>query len=715
MGEIKTQLAVIGGGPAGVSAALTAARLGVETALVTNRPVLGGNSSSEIRVWTRGAVGGGNLFAEEMGVWGGLKLENLYRNPDANPVFWDEILLDQVLAQKNLQLFLNTDVFRVDMDGDRVAAVTGVQQGSEAMLCFRADYFIDATGDGTLGAKAGVPFHMGDEIAKRETLSSSILYYTRRESHPVPFIAPDYAYDLETIAGIVDRGGRVINECMSGSDCWWFEYGGIRDTIADAQDIALELKRLVMGVWNYIKNSGRFDAANYTLEWIGSLPGKRESRRMETAYCLTEQDILETREFPDGAFYGGWFLDSHPGGGMHDTGEENCVQIPVNIYQVPLRCLYHPGVPNLLFAGRNIGTERGAFFSSRIMNTCALSGQAAATLVAACQARNCSPSELSPQAVEDLRQTLLREDMFIPNVPGKDVADLAPLARITASSSHSGRAGAAAGEFSLESGGFVTFPALADGLVRLQIHCQKPTVLRAACFLSELPNRRRPGKEAGQLVWSLAPGVLDIEGSVPKQSAGMFCTWVFEPAEGVSLGLCKQERTGFLCGRADSPSYQEPMLDYVTPSPETLYGPDQACGDYTRPWGGPNQWCAAPGDQRPWLELQWPAAVEVREIRLYLDPDLNMELPSSRAQHWEKSHFYEARTGMPPRLVRNLRLSVRQADGSYDMAAQVRENCQRMVVLRLPQPVRTDVIRLDMDDTWGGESPAVYGVRVYGA
>ena len=104
MQTMRTQVAVIGGGPAGVCAAIAAARHGIQTMLVTDRPVLGGNSSSEIRVWTRGATGAGNLWAEEMGVWGELKLENLYRNSDANPVFWDETLLDAVQCEKNLTL-----------------------------------------------------------------------------------------------------------------------------------------------------------------------------------------------------------------------------------------------------------------------------------------------------------------------------------------------------------------------------------------------------------------------------------------------------------------------------------------------------------------------------------------------------------------------------------------------------------------------------------
>lgn len=167
MQTMRTQLAVIGGGPAGVCAAIAAARHGIQTMLVTDRPVLGGNSSSEIRVWTRGATGAGNLWAEEMGVWGELKLENLYRNSDANPVFWDETLLDAVLREKNLTLLLNTEIYEVELDAGRVAALHGVQQSSERQFHIEADYFIDATGDGTVSAKAGVPFSVGNGNMKR--------------------------------------------------------------------------------------------------------------------------------------------------------------------------------------------------------------------------------------------------------------------------------------------------------------------------------------------------------------------------------------------------------------------------------------------------------------------------------------------------------------------------------------------------------------------
>lgn len=720
MWELDTQLTVIGGGPAGVCAALSAARLGVPTVLIGNRPVLGGNSSSEIRVWTRGAVGAGNLFAEEMGVWGLLKLENLYKNPDANPVFWDEILLDAVLAQENLRLLLNTDVTEVERDKGQITAVLGTQQGTERRLRVRAKYFVDATGDGSIGARAGLPYYIGTQRVDdggqgtdAELLGSSILYYTRREDHPVRFVPPAYAYSLEKVERLIGSGGRVVSERLSGSDCWWFEYGGAHDTIAAAQDIAIELKRLVLGVWNYIKNSGKFDADCYTLDWIGSLPGKRESRRMETEYLLTQRDLLEGQQFPDGAFYGGWYMDLHPAGGILDSQADSCVQIPVHVYQIPLRCLYHGSVSNLLFAGRNIGTERDAFASSRIMNTCALSGQAAGTLAGICIARGRPPAELSPDGVEEVRQTLLREDMFIPGVPSADKTDLAPQALVSASSFHDGSAVPLSDGLELTDSAFAVFPGIAGGRVTLTLQSQTQTRLTGTLQAAMLPNRFLPGRDEGPFTWDLQPGEQQVELTVPESCGGRFCILRFDVAPGVRLALAEEHRAGFLCGHELRPEYASPMIQYRSGNGQDLYTPGQVLNGCSRPWGQPNQWCAAPTDRDPWLRLDWPAPITLRELRLYLDPDLTMELPSSRAQHWEESHHYALRAGMPPRLVKSIQAEALDGNGGWQAVWNTRENHQRLVVVRFSTPIKTSALRLRFPETWGKLSPAVYEVRAY--
>lgn len=724
MRDIKIDLAVIGAGPAGICAALSAARLGIKTVLIGNRPMLGGNSSSEIRVWTRGATGAGNLFAEEMGIWGLLKMQNLYMNPDANPVFWDEILLDAVLSQENLTLYLNTEVTDIQRNSAGLTAVFGSQQSSEARFRFDAKYYIDATGDGTIGAKAGLPYYMGtqriegesgESPLKTELLGSSILYYTRREDHPVRFVPPRYAYGMDEVERIIGCGGRVINEKFSGSDCWWFEYGGAQDTIRDSQDIALELKRLVLGVWNYIKNSGNFDAENYTLEWIGSIAGKRESRRMETEYLLTQADILEGREFADGAFYGGWYMDIHPAGGFQDTEKTNCIQIPVNVYQIPLRCLYHRSVPNLLFAGRNIGTERDAFVSSRVMNTCALSGQAAGTLAAVCIQKDHEPAGLDQASINKIRQTLLKEDMFIPGVAAEDNCDLAQTAEITASSQHDGSSGTVSRYMDLKDGGFGVFPGIGGKRVTIRLKSERAAArLTGKICSAMLPSHLRPGREEGQFNWELSAGEQSVTLVVPDGCNGRFCVLHFDAAPGVMLALTEEGRSGFICGQEQQPTYAEPAIAYEE-SVDTLYAPVNVGNGYSRPWGRPNQWCAAPDDREPWIQLDWKEPATIRELRLYLDPELSMELPSSRAKHWEKNHLYAPRPGMPAQLVKGLQIQMPVPGGQWRTIWESKENYQRMVEVRLPGEIETRTLRIRMTETWGGRSPAVYEIRIYGS
>lgn len=687
--EYQTQFAVIGGGLAGICAALAAARMGIDTVLVNNRPTLGGNSSSEVRVWTRGAVGAGNLFAEEMGLLGCLKLENLYKNPEANPVFWDEILLDAVLGQEHLTLFLNTDVTELSMEAGRVLAVSGAQQQTERRLSFKADIFLDATGDGTLGALAGVPWEQGEG----GTMGNSILFFTRREDHPVRFVPPDYAYGMEEIERLVGNGGRIVSEQMTGSDCWWFEFGGAQNTIDDAQQIGIELKRLVMGVWNYIKNSGKFDADCATLEWLGSLPGKRESRRMRTDYMPTARDILEGRRYDDSAFYGGWYIDSHPAGGMRDTEKEHCEQIPVPIYPLPLRSLYHSGVTNLLFAGRNIGVEREVFFSSRVMNTCALSGQAAGTLAAFCIRHGRSPGAERRASIGDIQRHLQREDMLIPGAVQEDPADLAAVAQVNASSFHTGGAGPFAGTLALNREAFAVFPALPGQETRFFVESSGAAVLTAGVYSAMLPNRLQPGQERSRCTWEVEAGCQALTWTVPADFPAAFCMLVWPPQPAVRLYLSRPLRTGFLCGWTDSPRFGEPALCYTRLQPG-LYTPDHVREGPNRPWGGINQWRTAPEDKTPWLELRWPKPVRPRELRLYLDPELSMELPSSRGSHWQESHKFAPRTAMPEQLLRDFEILLQREDGGWESVKRIRDNHQRMVSIPLPgKPVEAVLLQ----------------------
>ena len=698
---IRAELAVIGGGPAGVTAAISAARLGVDAILVTNRPVLGGNSSSEIRVWTRGAAGAGNLYAEEMGVWGALKLENLYKNPDANVVFWDEILLDAVLRQAHLRLYLNTDISALEMDGEKIEAVLGAQQGAQELLKIKAQYFLDATGDGVLGALAGVPYEQGP------SMGSSLLYQTRREDHNVPFVPPSFAAPMEEIEQILGNGGRILNENMSGSDCWWFELGGNMDTIRDAAQIDFKLRRLVMGVWNYVKNSRKFDADNCTLEWVGNLPGKRESRRMVTEYMLTEQDVRAQRVFPDTAFYGGWYLDSHPAEGAFSQ-EANCVQPPVSVYGVPFRCLYNSNFPNLLFAGRNIGTERGAYVSTRVMNTCALSGQAAATLIWECLKTEKAPAALSSGETRDAQAVLWREDMLLPGITPPD-NDLTAFCRVTASSAADGKAGKQSGTMSLREGGFVCYPGL-DAPCYLEMQAHQETELSATLYTSTLPHRAYDGTVLSEHRWIIPEGRSVIRLPVID---GCFCTLKF--AENTDAEICTMEkqRAGFLCGKKDSAVYQEPRLWYNAAESQTLYAAQNVCSGEHRIWNAPNLWQSAPDDLCPVLTLRWEKSVGIREIRLYLDPDLLMELPSSRTAHIEASHVYAPRTGMPAHLIRSMIVTAIDEQEAPLAVWNIEENIQRLLVLQLDEPQKISKLTMSIRSTWGAAAARIFRIAAY--
>lgn len=710
----RVQLAVVGGGPAGVTAAIAAARQGMNTLLVTNRPVLGGNSSSEIRVWARGAVGAGNLYAEEMGIWGELKLENLYRNPEGNPIFWDEVLLDAVLAESNLTLLLNTQVDTLHREGCRVCAVEGVQQGTEKKIMVEADWFLDATGDGTLGALAGLPYYLGERLVAPgqepeppfELLGSSLLFYTEKTEHPVAFHAPAYAWPREKVEALLQGGGRIVEPTMSGSDCWWFELGGRQNTIRDDGEIALELRRLVLGVWDYIKNSGSFDADCYTLSWIGSIPGKRESRRMVTDYLLRGQDVLQGRSFEDGAFYGGWYLDVHPAGGMLDADAPNCVQTPVPVYPIPLRCLYNSQVENLLFAGRCIGTEREAFFSTRVMDTCALSGQAAAMLAAACTMWHTVPGQMTKGQIAQLRQQLLKEDLFVPGLQGDERADQVYEAKLTVSSTHDGRAGAPAGAMSLAEGGFVTFPGM-DGTVLFSVTLHTPQTLRGILYGAPLPNVLCPGEKIREYCWELPAGDHILQVQAQEEC---FCTLVLEPAPGAELPLCQPLRTGFVCGKKDGTVCGEPMLEYEQPA--KLYGGKQLVNGYIRPWNSPNQWCAAPEDHEPCITLQWPQARALKQLRLYLDPDLCAERPSSHAAQWQASHKLTLHREMPAQLARDMTVEVSPDGRHWEPVWEQRENRKRLVIVPLPEKQKIQALRVRFTKTWGHRPVGVFALNI---
>ena len=440
------EVAVIGGGAAGICAAVAAARNGAKVVLVQDRPVLGGNSSSEIRVHLNGVNHlKDGLPERETGIIEEILLHNRFQNPQESFPVWDHVLYDFVTREPNLDLFLNTSAMKAEMEGEKIFAVHCWQLTTELEYTFKADLFIDCSGDGLIAATAGALYRTGREassefnekFAPKEAdgwqMGSTVLLGSRDMGRPMPYEPPSFTIPYEPR---VPSKKRKIIPFTEGY--WWVELGSEDDIIGEYEDTKHKLMGYAYGVWNYLKNSGKYpEADNYALDWVCSLPGKRESRRFIGDYILCEPDMLGYKDFEDAVAFGGWSLDEHNPGGIENLDE------PASYfhsrfgepYQIPFRSLYSKNVPNLLFAGRNISQTHIALSSSRIMATCALEGQAVGTAAALCMRKEILPRALGKNHINELQEQLLRDDAFIPNRPSHDSNDLAKNANLIFASS----------------------------------------------------------------------------------------------------------------------------------------------------------------------------------------------------------------------------------------------------------------------------------------
>lgn len=443
---LRTGVFIAGGGMSGVAAALAAARNGVEVILCQDRPVLGGNASSEVRMHVLGASLRGKELeteAREGGILEEIMLECAVRNPQRSANMLDLILYEKCRELPNLTLLLNTSVVGVRMDGERIVSAYANRESTEDRFVIEADIFADCTGDGRLGAEAGALFTTGREaadeygesmaLANRDAyrLGSSLLFTTRDTGRPMPFVAPQWARKFTE----EDLKYRPHKTWEYGY--WWVEFGGMLDTIKDNETIRDELLAIMMGVWDHIKNSGNHpDSATWALDWFGFLPGKRESRRFIGQHVLTQNDLEQAVDFEDIIAYGGWSMDTHPPGGIDANNSKPCTSPDTPyMYGIPLRALVSKNITNLMFAGRNISATHIAFSSTRVMATCAVMGEGLGTFAATAIKRKMTLDQAwrDKAAVQEAQQQLLRQGAFLPGLRLED-ANLAALAQITASS-----------------------------------------------------------------------------------------------------------------------------------------------------------------------------------------------------------------------------------------------------------------------------------------
>ena len=421
----RVQFCVIGGGLAGMCAAIAAARHGVKTLIMQERPVFGGNASSEIRMWVCGSP-----HQLETGLVEEFRLENLYRNTYVNFSVWDSILFEKVRFQKNLTSLLNCSCLSAEMDGSKIRSVTGWQMTTQQFHKVEADYFADCSGDSVLAPLTGAEFRLGREAESefgeslaqkapdRKTMGLSCLIQARETSSPKKFIPPSWAYCYPDDTQLSHRGHRIEGT----QNFWWMELGGEQDSIHDTEEIRDDLLKTAFGIWDHIKNHGDHGADNWELDWVGFLPGKRESRRYVGDYILHQADVQSGGHFDDTVAYGGWPIDDHHPGGLRYNGPPNINIVPKEPYGIPLRCLYSKNIGNLWFAGRNISTTHTGLSSTRVMATCATLGQAVGCAVsAAVKNGNLSPRETASNHIREIQDLLMDDDCWLPcfrrNIP----------------------------------------------------------------------------------------------------------------------------------------------------------------------------------------------------------------------------------------------------------------------------------------------------------
>jgi hypothetical protein len=408
-------LVVTGGGVAGICAAVSAARLGMKVALIHDRPVWGGNNSSEVRVHL-----GGRIALEPYPELGGIVKElSPEKGGNAQPAgqYEDEKKTAVIDGEPNITQFMNYRAFAVRMKGNTIRSITAkhIETGEE--LVFTAPLFADCTGDGTIGVLAGADFAMGRESkadfgeptapdeADELTMGSSVQWYSEEENAPTGFPVFNYGMDFNE---------ENVQRVTMGE--WTWETGMNLDQITDFERIRDYGLLVVYSNWSFLKNeySAKDRYANRKLGWVAYLSGKRESRRLLGDIILKEQDIVEQAPYPDGSAATSWSIDLHypdpENTGHFPGGEFKSIAVHQNIYPypIPYRCLYSRNVDNLFMAGRHISVTHVALGTVRVMRTTGMMGEVVGMAASLCKQHNEKPRGVYENRLEDLK-TLMKK------------------------------------------------------------------------------------------------------------------------------------------------------------------------------------------------------------------------------------------------------------------------------------------------------------------
>ena len=736
--RIDSDQVLVGGGQAGTCAAITAARAGITVVLVQDRPVLGGNASSEVRLWALGAtshMNNNNRWAREGGVIDELLVENMYRNREGNSLIFDTILLEKVVEEPNLTLLLNTAAVHVaKSDGETIESVTAFCSQNSTQYELYAPLFCDASGDGIVAFQAGAAFRMGaeasDEFGEKFApseeygylLGHSIYFYSKDIGVPVEFVPPSYA--LEDITQIPRF--RSFNTATDGCRLWWIEYGGRLDTVHETETIKWQLWKVVYGVWNYIKNSGEFpDAETLTLEWVGQIPGKRESRRFEGDTMMIQQDIIEQRHHYDAISFGGWSIDLHPADGVFSE-RPGCDQWHAKgVYQVPYRTQYSKNIRNLFIAGRIMSASHVAFGSTRVMLTLASAAQSVGMAAAHCIQHGLLPRDIAqPGRIELLQRDLQRVGQFIPQFKLEDAEDLVKTATINASSKLCLEKLPDDGPRHRLQRPYAQMLPLQRGRVpgmTIWADADEATSLDVQLRISSRRDNYTPDITLKSLQIDLAAGdnqalELDFAQLIDDSRYAFVCVMT-NPL--VQLHLSDQRITGLLAlqyWRSQQPQHDIGVesFEFWTPprrpgghniamafsQPINGFDAQNIGNGLARPTSAVNAWVAEPDDPAPKLDIRWAYPQSISQATLMFDSDFDHAMETSLRGHPES---------VMPFTVKHYRLG----DGNGRVFAEVTDNHQTINQIRFDEPVETDQLRVEVLEMQGEAPAAIFGLQCY--
>lgn len=715
MSTHKVDLLIVGGGVAGTVAAITAARRGLKTVLVQNRPVLGGPSSSECSCNSDGACINGaqeyvNRNARECGILEEMKLEAYFRRANGWEQHWSLVLREWAEKEPNLTLLLNTEAYDLTMDGNRITSVTARTLGSEITHKIIAQTYIDCSGDSFLGNAAGAEFRMGREArdefgeslgqekADKKTMGSSIAFRAIDLGHPVSFTAPPWAMKIN---GDEDLPYRIHTNPKQGY--WWLEYGGELDTIADNEKIYSRLLSILFGVWDHVKNGGDHGAENYAINWVSSIPGKRESRRLMGDHILTQNDLMGHPDFPDTVAYGGWPIDIHPPEGVFSKGHPGSTP-PIlfpGTYPIPFRCLYSRNIDNLMMAGRNISVTHVALGTTRVMATCALCAQATATAAVLMQKYGITPREVGKEHISELQKMLAEDDSVLPILP---IAIKGIDAEVSASS-----------EFMLTMPEATSSEPLIAPPKTTKDPCDTPPVDRrreqyfiaSDNILETVRVKLETDENAPDFIEA---ELLDANGEVIASAKAQIVENLVEfhfnaptvpgkrysirlpQAAGVSVALHRRYLPG-LTKKLDGCYLNNDNWCFETVPPLGGYPAANAVNGIARANAdSANMWISAPGMPQ-WLELDFKSAKSIDKVEIIFDTNL------------DKPCY----CGVPAECVKDYEIQYQQ-NGVWQTLVKVCSNHQRRCLHNF-EPISTDKMRLVITATNGDPCARVYEFR----